>query len=158
MRNFFLGLTIIIFTMHANAQELLRVKATDVEKIIAESKNPLIVNMWATWCVPCIEELPYFLEELKDHKKDSLQLILVSLDFKESFPETINKFLDKRKIKTTVLWLDETDADYFCPKIDPNWSGAIPATLFINNKKSYRKFIEEQISHDELKKEIKAIL
>jgi thiol-disulfide isomerase/thioredoxin len=158
MRNFFLGLIIIIFTMHANAQDVLRVKATDVEKIIAESKTPLIVNMWATWCVPCIEELPYFLEELKDHKKDSLQLILVSLDFKESFPEAINKFIDKRKIKTTVLWLDETDADYFCPKIDPKWSGAIPATLFINNKKSYRKFIEEQISHDELKKEIRAIL
>ena len=158
MRIFFLGLTIIIFTMHANAQEVLRVKATDVEKIIAESKTPLIVNMWATWCVPCIEELPYFLEELKDHKKDSLQLILVSLDFKESFPETINKFLDKRKIKTTVLWLDETDADYFCPKIDPKWSGAIPATLFINNKKSYRKFIEEQISHEKLKQEITALL
>lgn len=158
MKRFFLFLTIIIFATHADAQQVLRVKATDVEKIIAESKTPLIVNMWATWCVPCIEELPYFLEELKDHKKDGLQLILVSLDFKESFPETINKFIDKRKIKTTVLWLDETDADYFCPRIDPKWSGAIPATLFINNKKSYRKFIEEQISHDELKKEIKAIL
>ena len=141
-----------------HGQEIRRVKITDVEKIIAESTTPLVINMWATWCIPCIEELPYFLEEVKAHKKDSIQLLLVSLDFKESFPEGIEKFVDKRKIDATVLWLDETNADYFCPKIDNKWSGAIPATLFINNKKSYRKFVEDQLSHEALKKEIMAIL
>ena len=57
-----------------------------------------------------------------------------------------------------LVWLDETNADYFCPKVDAKWSGAIPATLFINNKTGYRKFIEEQISHDKLKLEIRALL
>lgn len=140
-----------------SAQEVKKVKITDVAKIIAESKTPLIVNIWATWCVPCVEELPHFIKEAKEHK-DSVQLLLVSLDFKESFPDGITKFMNKRKLNASTLWLDETNADYFCPLIDAKWSGAIPATLFINNKTGYRKFVEEQVSHDDLKKEIMALL
>ena len=64
----------------------------------------------------------------------------------------------KRKITVPVQWLDETNADYFCPKIDKTWSGAIPATLFINNRNNYRKFTEEPLSEEQLEKEIRAIL
>lgn len=150
----------LLFLQLANVQgqEIKSVKITDIEKIIAESKTPLIINMWATWCLPCIEELPYFQKEVAEHSKDSLQLILVSLDFKESFPSGIVKFMNKRKITAPVVWLDETNADYFCPKIDAKWSGAIPATLFINNKTGYRKFVEGKISPEQLKKEIRAVL
>ena len=133
-----------------------KVKITDLEKILAESKGPLIINFWATWCKPCVEEIPYFLEELKDNEKDGLRLILVSLDGEEFFPDALNKFVIKRKYeKAELLWLDETNADYFCPKVDPKWSGAIPATLFLNNSKGYRKFVEEQVEHKSLKEEIK---
>ena len=67
-------------------------------------------------------------------------------------------YVKNRKFDAPMVWLDETNADYFCPKIDAKWSGAIPATLFINNKTGYRNFFEEQISHETLKLEIKAIL
>lgn len=148
----------LLGTMISGAQEIKSIKAADLEKIIAESNTPLIINMWATWCKPCIEEIPYFLEEVKDHQKDSLTILLVSLDFKEDFPVEIAAFVKKRKFKAPIVWLDETNADYFCPKVDAKWSGAIPATLFINNKTGYRKFAEEQLSHEDLKKEIKALL
>jgi thiol-disulfide isomerase/thioredoxin len=119
--------------------------------------------MWATWCKPCVEEIPFFLKEVNKHNReagtgDSIQLLLVSLDFKEAFPKAITTFAAKRKFNATMLWLDETDADYFCPKIDAKWSGAIPATLFINNKTGYRKFVESQLTPGELQKEIMAIL
>jgi len=158
MRRSTLIIITIFFSHLLAAQEIKRVKITEVEKIIAESKTPLIVNMWATWCVPCVQELPYFQDEVKKYRKDSLQLLLVSLDFKEAFPEGIMKFMNKRKITAPVVWLDETNADYFCPKIDAKWSGSIPATLFINNKTGYRNFVEAQISHDKLKQEIRAVL
>jgi thiol-disulfide isomerase/thioredoxin len=148
---FFLGLNIY-------GQEIKKIKITDLEKTIAQSKTPLIINFWATWCKPCLEEIPYFMEEVQKHSKDSLQLLLVSLDMKDAYPALIKKTVLKRKITVPVEWLDETNADYFCPKVDPKWSGAIPGSLFINNKTSYRKFIEEQLSHEQLKKEIMAIL
>ncbi len=148
----------IVLAGSLDAQEIKKIKAVDLEKTILESKTPLIVNFWATWCQPCIEEIPYFLEEVKDNKKDSVQILLVSLDFKEAFPANISAFAKKRKFNAPIVWLDETNADYFCPKVDPKWSGAIPATLFINNNKGYRNFYEEQLSHDQLKKEIRAML
>ena len=158
MKRVFLLLVTFFVLLSCFAQEIRSVKITEVEKIIAESKTPLIINMWATWCIPCVQELPYFQEEVNKYKKDSVQLLLVSLDFKETFPKGITKFMSKRKITAPVVWLDETNADYFCPKIDAKWSGAIPATLFINNKTGYRNFIEEQISREKLKQEIMAIL
>jgi len=139
-------------------QNIKEVKITDLEKIIAESKTPLLVNFWATWCIPCIEEIPYFQEEVKKHRSDSLTLLLVSLDFKKQYPDGLSSFVRKRKFTAPVLWLNETNADYFCPKVDEKWSGSIPASLFINNKTGYRKFFEQQLSKEELKKEIMAIL
>jgi thiol-disulfide isomerase/thioredoxin len=162
MRKWICLLVIVFVTGHLQAQEIRRIKATDLETIIAESKTPLVINMWATWCKPCLAELPHFLEEVKKNNMaagagDSVNLLLVSLDFKEAFPREIATVAKKRKLEAPIAWLDETNADYFCPKLDPKWSGAIPATLFINNKSGYRNFIEGEISHEQLK-EIMAIL
>lgn len=153
-------LVLLTYPSAVSGQVIRRVKVTELEKVIAEHPGPLVINIWATWCTPCIEEIPYFLEAYRKHKAagDSLELLLVSLDFKEAYPETIRSFTRKRKYDVPILWLDETNADYFCPKIDPKWSGVIPATLFINNKKGYRNFLEEQISRDQLEKELMAIL
>lgn len=158
MQRIFLLIFSIFISGFVLGQEIRKVKITDLEKTIAESKTPLIINFWASWCKPCLEEIPYFMEEAKKHVKDSLTLLLVSLDMKEAYPAQIKKTIAKRKITVPVQWLDETNADYFCPKVDPKWSGAIPASLFINNKTGYRKFIEDQLSHEELKKEIMALL
>lgn len=144
------------------AQEVTAIKATDLEKMIADSKGPFIINMWATWCKPCIEEIPYFLEEVANHNgsgnPDSISILLVSLDLPDNFPDGISSFAKKRNYNVPIAWLDETNADYFCPKLDPRWSGVIPATLFINNKTGYRHLAEEQLSHEQLRQEIRKLL
>lgn len=154
----FLIFGLLLLTFCAKAQQIKKIKITDLEKTINESKKPLVVNFWATFCKPCIEEIPYFQQVVMQHQKDSVQLLLISLDLEKSYPKEITDFVSKRKYTARIEWLDEFDADYFCPKVDSSWSGAIPATLFVNNKMGYRKFFEEQLSKEKLEKEIMAIL
>lgn len=159
MKKIFFTSLLLLTTILLSAQEIRSVKITEVEKIIASSTKPTIINMWATWCKPCLEEIPYFLEEVRERneKGDSIEFLLVSLDFKEAFPEEIKAFAVKKKLTAPIVWLDETNADYFCPRIDAKWSGALPATLFFNNKKGYRNFIEGKIKHEDLKTELKLL-
>lgn len=147
----------LVVTSFCFSQEIKKIKISDLEKTIKESTTPLIVNFWATFCLPCIEEIPYFQKLVMKHKKDGVKLLLVSLDLKEDYAK-IKPLAAKRKFTAPIVWLNETNADYFCPKVDTSWSGSIPATLFINNKTGYRKFQEEQIKEEQLEKEIMAIL
>lgn len=143
---------------HSESQPIEKWKVTDLEEYIAESDGPVIVNFWATYCVPCIKEIPYFQEVVKKHQDDGVKLLLVSLDFREAFPDKISTFANKRKFTSPIVWLDETNADYFCPKIDSQWSGVMPATLFINNKKGHRSFFEEEMSEAKFEAELKKML
>lgn len=152
-----LFIIVIVFSVsNLFGQEVKKVKVTELEKDIAESKGPLIINFWATFCKPCMAEIPHFLKLQSKYEKNGLKVLFVSLDLQDDYPAKVNAFVKKRKMSST--WLDETNADYFCPKIDKTWSGAIPATLFINNGNSYRKFIEETISEEDLEKEIIVLL
>jgi thiol-disulfide isomerase/thioredoxin len=158
MNRLFLIAGIFLFAAAVSGQEIRSIKITELEKTIAESKTPLVINFWATYCVPCIEEIPYFQQEVKKYEKAGVKLLLVSLDMKSYYPEKVSAFVKKKKFTAPLVWLNETDADYFCPKVDPKWSGSLPATLFINNRTGYRKFYEEQLSKEKLQKEIIAIL
>jgi len=142
----------------ANAQEIKKWKLHDMEAAIKNSDKPTILNFWATFCKPCIEELPYFQEMVKKYNSAGVQLILVSLDLPQAYPKKISAFAAKNKILAPIVFLDETDADLFCPKVDAKWSGAIPASLFINNETGYRKFFEDQLSKEQVKKEILSMI
>jgi len=163
MLNFQFWRLLIVFVLffscgEAKSQSIPKWKITDLEEYIEKSDTPVIVNFWATYCAPCIKEIPYFQEVVKHYEKKGVKLLLVSLDFRESFPDKISSFAEKRKFTSPIVWLDETNADYFCPKVDSKWSGVMPATLFINNKKGHRSFFEEEMSKEKFETEIKKIL
>lgn len=157
MKGLVIIIWLVLFSAASFGQEIKKVKVTELERIIKESKTPLIVNFWATFCKPCLEEIPYFLSAVDKHKKDSVRILLVSMDLHEDYPK-IKPLAAKRKFNVPIVWLNETNADYFCPKVDSAWSGALPATLFVNNKTGYRKFVEEKVKEEALEKEIMAIL
>ncbi len=114
-----------------------------------------IINFWATWCKPCVKELPLF-EKLNNSDLDGIKVILVSLDFKKQIESKLYPFLDKNKLKTEVLVLTDGDYNSWIDRIDPSWSGAIPATLFIKGDKRF--FVEKEYhTVEEIYKDLNSI-
>lgn len=117
-----------------------------------------VINFWATWCSPCVEELPHFEAMNKKFGDEKIKILLVSLDFKSQLASKVKPFIEKKNIRSTVLLLDEPDANSYIDKVSPEWSGAIPATLIVNSQKKIRQFHEKKFSYDELLFVIKPLI
>ena len=104
------------------------IQQSDLNKIIQKNKKDIkIINFWATWCVPCVKELPIF-EKIND---ENIQVHLISLDFKTNYETKVSNMIEKKNLKSAVYWLNESDLNSFYPTIDKNWKGSIPATLIV---------------------------
>ena len=163
LQNFFMHrvmavLALVFMGYGCTAQQVKRININELQAYIQKSEKPLVVNFWATFCKPCMEEIPYFQHTIRSQYKGEIELLLVSLDVRADYPQKISSIAAQKNISAHIAWLNETDADYFCPKIDQKWLGAIPCTLMVNNKKKYRKFYDDQLSPVQLDKELKALV
>ncbi len=146
---------VLALGVSANAQRVISSwKITDLQNYIGHSDSVLVINFWATFCKSCVAEIPYYQTITDKYKEHKVKLMLVSLDMKESFPHEISSFAANHHFYKQIVWLNETDADYFCPKIDKNWSGALPTTFFVNRKTGYRKLVERELSEKEFEAEL----
>ena len=120
------------------------------EKIsIFKGKKAVLVNIWALWCIPCIEEFPMIVN-LQNEIKD-LEVIFVSADFEDQFQE-VKHFL-KEQNEGSVSYIKRQKDELFINGLNPNWSGSLPFTViygkesgliidYWEGKKSYSKFFE----------------
>lgn len=115
-----------------------------------------VVNFWATWCKPCIKELPYFETAAEKYADQNVKVLLVSLDFPRLLEKQVIPFIEEHNIKSPVVLLDDTGANEWIPKVNESWSGAIPATVIY--KGSERKFYERSFTLEDLEKEINNFL
>jgi len=112
-----------------------------------ENDTTYIVNFWATWCGPCVKELPYF-EELNDvYKDDKVKVVLVSLDFEKMVDKMLLPFLNRKEIDSHVVLLLDGKPNKWIDKVDPSWSGSIPITIIYN--KDERFFYEKSFHSTE---------
>jgi thiol-disulfide isomerase/thioredoxin len=116
-----------------------------------------VLNFWATWCKPCVTELPYFEELNKNYSGKNVEVTLVSLDFKREFDSRVKPFIEKNNIRSDVLLLDEPDYNSWINKVDSSWSGAIPATIIITaNQKLF--FEKEFKSYEAIENIVKPLI
>ncbi|WP_158847545.1 TlpA family protein disulfide reductase [Algibacter sp. L1A34] len=115
-----------------------------------------VINFWATWCAPCVKELPYFEKLKSEYANENVDITLVSLDFPHLYESKLKPFILKEKLKSKVVALDDVDSNSWIPQVDETWSGAIPATIIYKNGK--RKFYEKSFTYEELEHELKQFL
>jgi len=115
-----------------------------------------VVNFWATWCAPCVKELPYFEKINKAYANQNVEVLLVSLDFPKQVDKKLIPFIKRRNLQSEVVLLDDTNENVWIPAINENWSGALPATLIYN--KNNRKFYEQSFTYEALENELKTFL
>lgn len=138
---------------------------TAIESFNYESLKPLlnkdddktyVINFWATWCKPCVEELPSFEKLNKKYQSKNVEVILVSLDFPNHIEKRVIPFINKHHLKSKVILMNDPDQNTWIPKISDKWSGSIPATLIYN--KYSREFYEQSFTYEMLQKELNKIL
>lgn len=135
------------------------IKFPQLQEMISAGKPSIkVINFWATWCKPCIEELPYFEEVNRTYGGDDFEVVLVSLDFVEDLDTKVRLFVEKKGLQSKLYLLDETDFNEIINKIDTSWSGAIPATLIVDQRNKKKDFYERQFKEGELSQIIKTLI
>lgn len=155
---FTLLLTLLMMNQSIFAQEIRSIKFNELQNEIKDSGDTLLIyNFWATWCKPCVEELPSFEKAHSEFSNQKVKVVLVNLDFNSKVSSVVDPFIKKKNIQSSVYHITDTDPNEWINKIDPIWSGAIPATvIYLSGEKVF--FLEGQISEQSLIWEIEKLL
>jgi thiol-disulfide isomerase/thioredoxin len=128
-------------------------KFSDIEPMFhLDNDTTYIINFWATWCKPCLEELPYLEEVNEKYNDKKLKVILCSLDFPKQIESKLLPFVEKKNLKSTVVVLMDGNFNDWIDKVSPDWTGAIPVTYIYNGNKKH--FVDAPIHNTQELEEI----
>jgi thiol-disulfide isomerase/thioredoxin len=149
--------TVAVEKINIDAVELEIYDFNGLEKFLNQDDNKVhVINFWATWCKPCVKELPHF-EALNEKYKDkNVEVLLVSLDFPKQYDKKLKPFIIEHNLKSRILVLDDVDMNTWIPKVSEDWDGAIPVTIIYNKEK--REFYNQIFTYNELENELKKFL
>ncbi|MBI3124606.1 MAG: TlpA family protein disulfide reductase [Ignavibacteriales bacterium] len=125
-----------------------------LEKIIYERNGKvLLLNIWATWCVPCREEFSDLVKVASEFGKQNVEVIGISIDFPEDIKSKVIPFLEKQKANFANYVSTFKNDEELINFINEDWNGALPATAifdttgkqvaFLNGKRNYDEFVSE---------------
>lgn len=159
--NRFLLTIIIAFSAFGSAaQKVEIIRKSQLDALMSPSNvndTSYVINFWATWCKPCVKELPYFEKLNRKYEDKKVRVILISLDFKRNLDSHLISFIRKNNIQSEVVLLDEPDYNSWINDVSSEWSGAIPATAFIKGSSGIKNFHEKEFTYDELVTELKKL-
>ena len=152
-RIFYLLTVLIFIGTNTSAQEFKTVNFEELEPgFHQQNDTTYVINFWAMWCKPCVEELPEFEHIRKSYETKKVKILLVSLDFGSKIEERLTNFLTKKNINAEVIILDDPDSNSWIGKINNDWDGALPATVIY--KKDKRKFFAGKVTYSQLAESI----
>jgi len=137
------------WSLYAQQPQVKYSSYAELEKqIIADTNRITVLNFWATWCKPCVEELPDF-EQIHAEYPGTVRVILANLDFHSKVESLVIPFIEKRNLKPEVIHITDSDPNEWIDLVTTEWSGAIPATIiFYKGKKVW--FTGEKTDHTTL--------
>jgi thiol-disulfide isomerase/thioredoxin len=133
----------------ATGQEILR-------RVGEPGANVVLVNIWATWCVPCMEEFPHLVRLRRTYADRGLRVILVSGDFASELPG-VRKFLATQGVDF-VSYIKSGDDMEFINALSPRWSGALPATFIYDGGGWLRQMWESEASYERFERGVLEVL
>ncbi len=153
LRKYFLLFSISCISFFAEAQSAVPVfDFSQYQNRVQQKDDTLyVVNFWATWCKPCVTELPFFEQAAQAFSQQPVKIILVSQDAKTRAVQ-VNEFLKKNNYTSETIILSAGNPNVWIDKIDSSWSGTIPVTLFYKNGTKVYFHEGDYASFDELEK------
>ena len=139
--------SIHVFGPGPTLPDVTEIDADGLRKLLQRGEGnrarPLLVNFWATWCVPCRKEFPDLVKIQAEYRMSGIDFALVSADDVEEIKTTVPKFL--REMRATEMWaylLNAADTEAAIAQVDPEWGGQLPATFLFDRqgKLVYRHF------------------
>jgi thiol-disulfide isomerase/thioredoxin len=113
--------------------------ATILAAVRAPGARAVLVNLWATWCDPCREEMPDLIRFYRAHRAEGLRLVLVSADDPES-QKDVARFLTEAGAAGALAFIKTGDDMAFINGLDARWSGALPASFLYDSRGAQRQF------------------
>ena len=141
---------LLTFSFGLNAQDVRIYETFDEFEPLLKNQNDTtyVINFWATWCKPCIEEMPGFLKLDDKFRNEKFKLILTSLDFDSQIESKLKPYIRDNNIKADVVLLADSKAHTWIDRVNEDWSGSIPITIVYN--KDFYFFREGMLSFEEL--------
>ncbi|MGI4804814.1 MAG: TlpA disulfide reductase family protein [Janthinobacterium lividum] len=151
---FFLLVFALLISVRSKAQQVKPITITALENRMKQGKDTTyIINFWATWCKPCVKELPEFEQFKTANQGKPFKVILVSTDLKSKLETGVEPFVKSHHLTGEIYLLNEAPSSYY-ERISADWSGALPATLIVYAKTGKRKFHEAAYTYAELVKAV----
>ncbi len=142
----------LVTAVPGHTQKYEKIGIPELEKILAAPDDILhVVNFWATWCPPCVNELPWFEKLSREYRDKPVKFILISLDFPSQIESRLVPFLEKNRITADVRVMTNLDYNSWIEKVDAGWQGNLPATLIFNNARKIRLFHAAELEEQELR-------
>lgn len=122
------------------AGNLAELNQTQLNTLVASKLNDTIyvTNFFATWCGPCMKEIPHFVEKMKELEGKPVKFTFVSLDAKEDWPTAVSDFADEYNLRKNIVLVDGTaiTPDFFAQNFKTWDGGSIPFTVIKKGDKS----------------------